>query len=279
MSKGRCGNSDGEAWEAKKRRQYIHDLKEKTDEKVDVGLASPEIGSGSAVNNGARRGARKERRRRAINVTETGGERRSTMEYQSTVSTPKTSVATELPSRISVERSPNATSPRSLLGHTIRPTEQPSGSGSARRNRQNQLRQIIARKREEHYNMSANEEQVSASQRQSDREAIALVPTRKRRSISIQPMGGVSERVETDRTRFDKDENSPVQWRLLDSGISGKIPLPDQRAILELAFRMWSEVIPLKFSEANLVNLLNMDVIVAFAKREFLNTFSLTSLR
>ena len=68
--------------------------------------------------------------------------------------------------------------------------------------------------------------------------------------------------------RFSNDEHSPVQWRLLDAGISGKIPLPDQRAILELAFRMWSEVIPLRFSERNMLDIRSMDVIIAFAKRK-----------
>jgi len=70
------------------------------------------------------------------------------------------------------------------------------------------------------------------------------------------------------RVRFQKNGNSPVRWRLLADAVSGKIPLIDQRAILELAFRMWSEVIPLKFHESNGVDVVDMDVIIAFAKRE-----------
>jgi len=70
------------------------------------------------------------------------------------------------------------------------------------------------------------------------------------------------------RVRFQKNGNSPVRWRLLADGVSGKIPLVDQRAILELAFRMWSEVIPLKFHESNSIDVVNVDVIIAFAKRE-----------
>lgn len=70
------------------------------------------------------------------------------------------------------------------------------------------------------------------------------------------------------RMRFQKDGNSPVRWRLLADGVSGKIPLIDQRAILELAFRMWSEVIPLKFHESNSINVVDVDVVIAFAKRE-----------
>ena len=83
--------------------------------------------------------------------------------------------------------------------------------------------------------------------------------------------GDVSEGPAGDRTRFQKDENSPVQWRLLDDGVSGKIPLTDQTAVLELAFRMWSEVIPLKFNEVVAgLSIKDMDVVIAFAKRKHL---------
>jgi len=77
--------------------------------------------------------------------------------------------------------------------------------------------------------------------------------------------------------RFQKNGNSPVRWRLLADGVSGKIPLIDQRAILELAFRMWSEVIPLKFHESNAVDVVQMDVIIAFAKRKPVASFQLIS--
>ena len=101
---------------------------------------------------------------------------------------------------------------------------------------------------------------------------------RRRRSISVPSFDDrVDEDLATDstspetyeRVRFQKNANRPVRWRLLADGVSGKIPLIDQRAILELAFRMWSEVIPLKFHEANSIDIVNMDVVIAFAKREF----------
>ena len=96
---------------------------------------------------------------------------------------------------------------------------------------------------------------------------------RRRRSISVPSFddrvneGPASET--PDRVRF-QNGNSPVRWRLLADGVSGKIPLIDQRAILELAFRMWSEVIPLKFHESSSIDVVNVDVIIAFAKRESL---------
>ena len=108
----------------------------------------------------------------------------------------------------------------------------------------------------------------------------AAVPTsprrrrrRRRRSISVPSFDDrVNEGPATEsgdaRVRFQKNGNSPVRWRLLADAVSGKIPLIDQRAILELAFRMWSEVIPLKFHESNGVDVVDMDVIIAFAKRE-----------
>lgn len=97
---------------------------------------------------------------------------------------------------------------------------------------------------------------------------------RRRRSISFTSFAdhvleGPSSGVEKDQMRFRKDDDSPVQWRLLDGGVSGKIPLKDQHDILELAFRMWSEVIPLRFSETNdMVAVQDTDIIIAFAKRE-----------
>jgi len=100
---------------------------------------------------------------------------------------------------------------------------------------------------------------------------------RRRRSISVPSF---DERVnegpaaddddDNERMRFQQNANSPVRWRLLADGVSGKIPLSDQRAILELAFRMWSEVIPLKFHESNGIDVVDMDVIIAFAKRQSL---------
>jgi len=102
---------------------------------------------------------------------------------------------------------------------------------------------------------------------------------RHRRSISVPSFdeqvneGPASESASTgfeELVRFQKNGNSPVKWRLLADGVSGKIPLIDQRAILELAFRMWSEVIPLKFHESNSIDVVDMDVIIAFAKRKYL---------
>lgn len=68
------------------------------------------------------------------------------------------------------------------------------------------------------------------------------------------------------RSRLVKDENKPVRWRLLENGISGKIPLIEQKAVLELSFRMWSEVIPLKFAENDALDLAAIDIIIAFGR-------------
>ncbi|XP_069488468.1 matrix metalloproteinase-21-like [Ambystoma mexicanum] len=40
-----------------------------------------------------------------------------------------------------------------------------------------------------------------------------------------------------------------VKWRLLGEGYSVQLPLDEQRNILKLAFRIWSEVVPLDFEE------------------------------
>lgn len=62
---------------------------------------------------------------------------------------------------------------------------------------------------------------------------------------------------------FNKDV---VRWRLLDSGYSTKIPVVDQRATIDLAFRMWSEVIPLRFKEDVNSDINSVDIEIAFGK-------------
>ena len=63
--------------------------------------------------------------------------------------------------------------------------------------------------------------------------------------------------------RFEKQV---VKWRLLDTGYSTRIPADDQRATIDLAFRMWSEVIPLKFVEETDGDVQSVDIEVAFGK-------------
>lgn len=68
------------------------------------------------------------------------------------------------------------------------------------------------------------------------------------------------------RSRLVKDENKPIRWHLLENGVSGKIPLIEQKAVLELSFRMWSEVVPLKFAENDVLDLAAIDIIIAFGR-------------
>jgi len=70
-------------------------------------------------------------------------------------------------------------------------------------------------------------------------------------------------------TRFPKDR--PVRWRLLDDGYSAKIPLAEQKSRLELSFRMWSEVTPIKFVEDRQTSILDIDILIAFGTREFVS--------
>lgn len=62
---------------------------------------------------------------------------------------------------------------------------------------------------------------------------------------------------------FNKDV---VRWRLLTTGFSTRIPVEDQRATIDLAFRMWSEVIPLRFIEDTSSDIHNVDIEIAFGK-------------
>lgn len=90
---------------------------------------------------------------------------------------------------------------------------------------------------------------------------------RKRRSLRAVSIDQVFEGPAGRSTRFRKDR--PVRWRLLDDGHSSKIPLAEQKSRLELSFRMWSEVTPIKFVEDRQTNILDIDILIAFGKREF----------
>ena len=63
-----------------------------------------------------------------------------------------------------------------------------------------------------------------------------------------------------------------VRWRLLNTGYSTRIPVVDQRATVDLAFRMWSEVIPVNFVEDTESDISQVDIEVAFGKGEQLFT-------
>lgn len=65
-----------------------------------------------------------------------------------------------------------------------------------------------------------------------------------------------------------KFEKQVIKWRLLESGYSTRMPVEDQRATIDLAFRMWSEVIPLNFAEETSGDIASVDIEVAFGTGE-----------
>ncbi|PVD30418.1 hypothetical protein C0Q70_09684 [Pomacea canaliculata] len=62
-----------------------------------------------------------------------------------------------------------------------------------------------------------------------------------------------------------------IRWRLLTTGYSTRIPPEDQRATIDLAFRMWSEVIPLRFIEDTTSDINSVDIEVAFGRGACMN--------
>ena len=59
--------------------------------------------------------------------------------------------------------------------------------------------------------------------------------------------------------------NSPVvRWRLSENNISRKMTLVSQRKALYLTFRMWSEVIPVKFVEDRTCPVSQIDILIGF---------------
>ncbi|ESO91057.1 hypothetical protein LOTGIDRAFT_122269 [Lottia gigantea] len=61
-------------------------------------------------------------------------------------------------------------------------------------------------------------------------------------------------------------KKNEIRWRLLSTGYSTHIPVEDQRATIDLAFRMWSEVTPLKFVEDLTGDIRHVDIEVEFGR-------------
>jgi matrix metalloproteinase-21 len=57
-----------------------------------------------------------------------------------------------------------------------------------------------------------------------------------------------------------------IRWRMLRDGFSTRIPVEEQRASLQLAFRMWSEVIPIIFEEDKTGDINRVDIEIAFGR-------------
>ena len=99
---------------------------------------------------------------------------------------------------------------------------------------------------------------------------------RKKRSVAVTEHIEKSSQVYIPRvTDGQKFEKQVIRWRLLESGYSTRIPVEDQRSTLDLAFRMWSEVIPLNFLEVTDGDVGSVDIEIAFGtgKHSHLNLY------
>lgn len=106
-------------------------------------------------------------------------------------------------------------------------------------------------------NMDSQMVNVSVNVRQSEtvirrkRHLAALISkSRRRRDLS-----------ETGYMAFSK---KVLKWRLIGEGYSSQLSIEDQRYILRLAFRMWSEVSPLEFVEDTHSPLEDIDIRLGF---------------
>lgn len=89
------------------------------------------------------------------------------------------------------------------------------------------------------------------------------VPQRRKRSTPI------VDRVlgdETYVTKFLHSQEQPITWRLLQAGYSKRFPVIEQQGMLELAFRMWSEVVPLRFRRQDNGDIDDVFIQIAFGK-------------
>ncbi|GFO13658.1 matrix metalloproteinase-21 [Plakobranchus ocellatus] len=89
-----------------------------------------------------------------------------------------------------------------------------------------------------------------------------------RRKRSIHARLSPHRKVQDRSLMFSKDV---IRWRLLDTGLSTRIPLYDQKAGISLAFRMWSEVLPVKFMEDTDSDIHDVDIEIAFGKGDHQN--------
>ncbi|XP_043540429.1 matrix metallopeptidase-21-like, partial [Chiloscyllium plagiosum] len=63
---------------------------------------------------------------------------------------------------------------------------------------------------------------------------------------------------------------STLKWRIVDEGYSSQLTIADQKMILKLAFRMWSEVTPLIFEEDLISPASEIDIKLGFGTKRHL---------
>ena len=84
---------------------------------------------------------------------------------------------------------------------------------------------------------------------------------------------GVEAEVQMEGRHSEMFNKEIIRWRLLTTGYSTRIPVEDQLATLDLAFRMWSEVIPLRFVEDTESDINEVDIEVAFGRGKSAHTY------
>lgn len=103
-------------------------------------------------------------------------------------------------------------------------------------------------------NTSGNVHQSDAVRRRKRHLATLASRSRPRRDVS-----------ETGYMAFSKEV---LKWRLIGEGYSSQLSVEEQRYILKLAFRMWSEVSPLEFVEDTRSPLEEVDIRLGFGTGE-----------
>ena len=134
---------------------------------------------------------------------------------------------------------------------------------SSRARREKMLAEMMARIR--------HEDGESAAGRRRRRPVRRLDRRRdRRRDRRSTPVGGPSTAGEMQNhiAKFKRGSLRPISWRLLRASYSQRLTAEAQQGMLELAFRMWSEVIPLRFQRQDHGGIDTIDVQIAFGKGE-----------
>lgn len=93
-------------------------------------------------------------------------------------------------------------------------------------------------------------------------------PARPKRFLRAPPPGDPQPEVAAPRGGPRAFAKRTLTWRLLGEGASGQLAVDEQRHILRLAFRMWSEVMPLDFREDLAAPAAAVDVKLGFGRGE-----------
>nr|XP_020460869.1 matrix metalloproteinase-21 [Monopterus albus] len=109
------------------------------------------------------------------------------------------------------------------------------------------------------HNIHMNSQMVNISVNTHQSEAV-----RRRKRHLVRLVSKSRHKRDLSKTGYMAFSKKVLKWRLIGEGYSSQLSVEDQRSILRLAFRMWSEVSPLEFVEDTRSLLEDVDIKLGF---------------